>query len=39
MQGNILNSIDILDEDKLTADAALDLPVFSEKLCNSFLVD
>ncbi|KAL7087001.1 hypothetical protein ACP275_13G038100 [Erythranthe tilingii] len=37
--GNVLDSLDILDEDKVTADAALDLPAFSCKLCKSFFVD
>ncbi|XP_073024964.1 bifunctional riboflavin kinase/FMN phosphatase-like isoform X1 [Primulina eburnea] len=32
----ILNNLDILDEDKVTADAALSLPAFSHKLCKSF---
>ncbi|XP_047943577.1 bifunctional riboflavin kinase/FMN phosphatase-like isoform X1 [Salvia hispanica] len=32
MQGNTLNSPEIVDEDKVTADAALDLPEFSHKL-------
>lgn len=32
MQGNMLNSPEIVDEDKVTADAALDLPEFCHKL-------
>ncbi|XP_042067915.1 bifunctional riboflavin kinase/FMN phosphatase-like isoform X1 [Salvia splendens] len=32
MQGNMLNSPEVVDEDKVTADAALDLPEFSHKL-------
>ncbi|XP_073269491.1 bifunctional riboflavin kinase/FMN phosphatase-like isoform X2 [Primulina huaijiensis] len=32
----ILNNLEILDEDKVTADAALSLPAFSHKLCKSF---
>ncbi|KAK4438820.1 Bifunctional riboflavin kinase/FMN phosphatase [Sesamum alatum] len=36
--GNILNNLDILDEDKLTADAALNLPAFSHKSCASFFL-
>ncbi|XP_027061304.1 bifunctional riboflavin kinase/FMN phosphatase [Coffea arabica] len=31
------NNVEITDEDKLIADAALDLPVFSQDKCNSFL--
>ena len=36
IQGNT-NNVEITDEDKLIADAALDLPVFSQDKCNSFL--
>ncbi|KAL1560620.1 bifunctional riboflavin kinase/FMN phosphatase-like isoform X1 [Salvia divinorum] len=32
MQGSMLNSPEIIDEDKVTADAALELPEFSHKL-------
>lgn len=35
-QGNTLDSMDVLDEDKLSADAVLNLPAFSNKLCASF---
>ncbi|KAI3457140.1 hypothetical protein Pfo_013803 [Paulownia fortunei] len=34
--GNILDSLDIVDEDKLIADAALNLPAYFHKLCKSF---
>ncbi|KAL8468670.1 hypothetical protein ACS0TY_031749 [Phlomoides rotata] len=34
--GNRLDSLDVLDEDKVCADAALNLPAFSNKLCASF---
>ncbi|XP_073147178.1 bifunctional riboflavin kinase/FMN phosphatase-like [Henckelia pumila] len=37
--GNVLNNLDILDEDRETADAALSLPAFSYKLCKSFKVE
>ncbi|KAL0354053.1 UNVERIFIED_CONTAM: Bifunctional riboflavin kinase/FMN phosphatase [Sesamum angustifolium] len=36
--GNILNNLDILDEDKLTAVAALNLPAYSHQSCTSFFV-
>ncbi|KZV21751.1 hypothetical protein F511_02909 [Dorcoceras hygrometricum] len=34
--GNELSILEILDEDKVIADAALSLPAFSHKLCKSF---
>ncbi|KAL8461118.1 hypothetical protein ACS0TY_032550 [Phlomoides rotata] len=34
--GNRLDSLDVVDEDKVCADAALNLPAFSNKLCASF---
>ncbi|KAH6785487.1 hypothetical protein C2S51_037942 [Perilla frutescens var. frutescens] len=36
--GNMSNGPSILDEDKLSGDAALNLPAFSHKLCDSFFL-
>lgn len=37
-QGYTLSCPEIVDEDKLSADAALDLPAFSHKLCESLFL-